>query len=217
MPTEPAFSKKLAGGSGSVFDVTGIRRQGRILDFDLENRPLTYWYDDVTTPEITAIAWMWYTPSGDVDPSLANVAILEPPPNGEYSARMMLRRFVEVYNEADMVTGHYIRKHDLPMINAALIEYGMEPLGPKLVSDTKLDLVSRKGLPVSQQALGEIFETKRPKVPMPQAKWRDANRLTPEGMNKTIVRVTGDVAQHIQVRRELLERGLLKPPTLWVP
>jgi hypothetical protein len=33
--------------------------QERLLVFDLENRPLAYWYDGETTSEITAFGWKW--------------------------------------------------------------------------------------------------------------------------------------------------------------
>ena len=31
----------------------------RVLHFDLENRPLSYWCDDRPSAEVTAIAWSW--------------------------------------------------------------------------------------------------------------------------------------------------------------
>ena len=46
------------------------------------------------------------------------------------------QEFVEAYNTADMVTGHYITGHDLPMINGALMECRMPPLGPTWVQDS---------------------------------------------------------------------------------
>jgi len=36
-----------------------VRSKQRILDFDIENRPLSYWIPDQPTAEITAIAWAW--------------------------------------------------------------------------------------------------------------------------------------------------------------
>jgi hypothetical protein len=190
---------------------TTVRAQHRILDFDIENRPLTYWFGDVTTSEITAIAWSW------ADEDVTDVAVLLPPPDHETSAVDMLSAFAEAYDQADVVTGHFIRKHDLPIINAALLEYGLQTLGPKLTVDTKLDLVKRGGLAASQQALGGMFDLKAPKVQMPQQRWRDANRLTDAGIEGAIQRVTGDVIQHKELRAELAERGLLLPPRMWTP
>jgi hypothetical protein len=185
--------------------------QHRILDFDIENRPLTYWWGDATTAEITAIAWSW------VGEEEVHVRTLQPPPDDEGSALAMVDDFMQAFDEADVVTGHYIRKHDLPIINASLVELGLAPMSSKLTSDTKLDLLKTGQLAVSQQALGGMFHLEKPKVAMPQQKWRDANRLTPAGIEGAIGRVVGDVLQHKEMRAELLERGLLKPPSLWRP
>lgn len=194
--------------------ITSVRFYGRILDFDIENRPLSYWFDDRTTAEITAIAWMFYDWWEGHGPE---VRVLEPPPNHETSAIRMLTHFKRAYDEANMVTGHFIRKHDLPIINAAMIEYGMEPLGPKMTSDTKLDLIRTASFSASQLNLSGMLDVKAPKPRMSTGRWRDANRLTVEGRQSAIERVTGDVRQHMEMRAALLEAGLLSPPRMWTP
>lgn len=105
--------------------------------------------------------------------------------------------------------------HDLPMINGALMEYGMPGLLDKLVQDTKCDLLSVKGLSKSQESLGAMFRLEQAKVQMNQSKWRAANRLTPEGLKEVRERVTGDVRQHMALRLELLKHGYLAPPKMW--
>lgn len=199
----------------SLFKVT--ERPLRVLDFDIENRPLHYWWGDMTTAEITAIAWAWYgdeTRHGRAD---VEVRLLRRPPYGEASALEMLEDFVTAYNEADMVTGHYIRGHDLPVINAALMELGLPSLGVKLTSDTKLDLVRRSKMSVSQKNLSQMLGVQAPKIDMPMVNWRDANRLTDDGLELTKGRVVGDVLQHMELRKVLLERRLLGAPKVWVP
>jgi len=54
-------------------------------------------------------------------------------------------------------------------------------------------------------------------VNLGQTDWREANRLTPEGIDKTRRRCVGDVKQHIALRRELLKRDWLKAPRVWRP
>lgn len=176
----------------------------RVLDFDIENRPLSYIGSDFTTAEVTAISWAW------ADATDVTVYLL-----GEHELPFILERFVAVYNQADMVTGHYLRGHDLPMINGALMECRMAPLADKMVQDTKIDLVRSKGLSLSQESLGAMFRLEHAKVQMNQIKWRAANRLTPEGLAEVRARVTGDVRQHMALRRELLEHGYLSPPSVW--
>lgn len=179
-------------------------RPQKVLDFDIENRPLSYLGSDFTTAEVTAIAWAW-TDSPDV-----TVYLL-----GETDLIDILRRFVAAFDTADMVTGHYITGHDLPMVNGALMECRMPPLPDKLVQDTKTHLIRSKGLSLSQESLGAMFRLEHEKVVMNQSKWRAANRLTREGLAEVRKRVTGDVQQHIALRRELLACGYLGPPRNW--
>jgi len=179
----------------------------RILDFDIENRPLSYWYKGEPTSEITAIATCWVD-----DLSTLKATVL-----GRETLEEILVDFVKLYNEADMVTGHYIIRHDLPTINGALLELGMPQLGPKLVSDTKMHMHKKAGIPATQEYLSEIFNISAPKVGMTQNKWRKANRLTPEGLALTEKRATGDVVQHMLLRNRMLEMKLLAPAKMWRP
>ena len=73
---------------------------------------------------MTAIAWAFTDKPRDIFYALLT--------KDEASYREMLEAFVAAYNQADMVTGHYIRRHDLPILNGALVEEGMPPLAAKL-------------------------------------------------------------------------------------
>jgi hypothetical protein len=180
-------------------------RPMRVLDFDVEARPLHWISGDYVSKEITAIAWAWCD-----EPERVTCYLL-----GESDPIAMLQAFLMAYRQADMVTGHYIRGYDLPMVNGALTEYQLPTLPDKLTQDTKLDLVRRQGLSGSQENLGTMLRLEHPKVKMDQAKWRDANRLTPDGIALTRERVVGDVRQHIEMRRRLLELGYLGAPVVW--
>lgn len=179
----------------------------KILDFDIENRPLSYWIPDQPTAEVTAIAWCWVNDVLDVQVRLL----------GRSSLEAMLMDFYNSYCEADMVTGHYIRKHDLPLINGALMELGLPQLPPKLTCDTKLDMVRKLAIPATQEYLSEILDVPMDKVHMTQGMWREANRLTPEGISQTQRRVVGDVVQHIMLRQKMLDAGMLSAPKVWRP
>ena len=177
----------------------------RILDFDIENRPLSYLGSDFTTGEVTAVSWAWTD-----TPERVTVYLL-----GETDLPSILIAFLKAYDLADMVTGHFIRAHDLPMINGALMEFGMPALADKMTHDTKIDLMKLKGLSKSQESLAAMFRLDHQKVHMTQIKWRAANRLTPEGLAHVRERVVGDVQQHIELRAELLRGGYLAPPSIW--
>lgn len=183
----------------------------RILDFDIENRPLSYWYDGNPTAEITAIACSW------MDEDEITCWQLDPW-DMEGSMFDMLHGFSVLYEQADMVTGHYIRKHDLPIINGALMENQMMPLKAKLAHDTKSDLIKTGGLSMAQEALGAMYELERVKFHMTQNDWRRGNRLVdPIGFKLTHDRVTEDVKQHKELYRVLQEHQVLKAPKTWRP
>ena len=175
-----------------------------VLTFDCECRPLSYWYDDATTAEITAIAASW----GADEPVKCWLL-------GRDDPRQMHEEFEALYREADILTGHYIRKFDLPLINGARFELGMSPLPTAYTCDTKLDLMPFKHLPQSQETLSDMLGIAEPKVQMSQKKWRAANRLTPYGLEQTEARVVGDVRQHQAMRAELLRLGMLRAPRRW--
>ena len=183
------------------------KRRVKILDFDIENRPLAYWYDDIASVEITAIASCWVD-----DLNSLQVHLL-----GRSAPEEMLKAFVTRYNEADMVTGHNIRRHDLPIINGALMEYGLPQLEPKLTCDTRWDLRKKAGIPASQEFFEALFETPIQKQKVSHKDWRSGNRFELNGMKIVDQRVTSDVLGHILMRNDMLKRNLLKAPRVWKP
>lgn len=217
--------------------VTSSRaRAARVLDFDTEARPLSWYAGDWVTKEVTAIAAAWVGPDGKAEGDV-HVWTLNPFEHMDLSCirktrqaedfsaefdramdvstRLMLKGFVEFYDQADMVTGHYIRGYDLGVLNAAMLEFELPPLRDKLTCDTKGDLVKFSGLSKSQENLGALMKLDHQKVDMNQRKWRAANRLSREGIQLTRERVVGDVLQHIEMRHKLLKEGLLRAPRVW--
>jgi DNA polymerase elongation subunit (family B) len=179
----------------------------RILDFDTECRPLHYseWRDE---SQITALAWGW------VDEPRVHHRLLAQDLSNE---REILAQFLEVYREADMVTGHYLVRHDLPLINDHCMRFGWGLLQPKRVQDTKTLLPRVKGLGLSQENLGTLYELDKKKHRMNGRRWAMANTLTAEGMEEARKRVVADVRQHKELRRVLLDHGYLKVPKTWTP
>ena len=185
-----------------------LRRKARlkILDFDIENRPLSYLGMDFTTAEITSIACS-FNGSREIFTWLLGIDDMDD----------ILEGFRAMYDHADIVTGHYIRRHDLPIISGMLLEAQLPPLGAKLTSDTKLDLKAAKGVSLSQENLSAMFGLRAPKVQMNTPRWRAANRLSPEGIELTRKRVEGDIKQHKALRKYLVEHDMLRAPELWRP
>ena len=183
---------------------------GRILNFDIEARPLGWYGGDFTHKEVTVIASAWEDdPNGTME-----VMHLT---KREGSGATMLRHFLKRYNEATVVVGHYIRGFDLPLINSSLMDYDLPSLTPKATHDTKGDLMKLHGISKSQENLASYLGIESPKVGMSMQEWRLANRLTPAGIDLAIERCVGDVFQNMEMHAELVRRGLLSAPRRWSP
>jgi hypothetical protein len=180
-----------------------------VCDFDTESRPLSWINSEFVSSEITAVAWTLHEDGGTV-PFISTWLLGE-------DGYADLMEFWTALSKADIVTGHFIRRHDLPRVNAMRIEIGLGPLPRLFTQDTHGDLTRIASLSKSQEGLGDMLGLVSPKVKMTPQDWREANRLTTEGILKTEERVIGDVRQHVELRRALLDRGLLKPGRYWSP
>lgn len=196
------------------------QRQRRELCFDLENRPLAYWYDGQTTSEITAFAWKW------LDREAVNSMLLRG--DGRFqcswarsgesvtlSDEGAYRKFSEVLAAADLVYGHNIRYHDLPMLNAGLLRRDMAILKPLLTTDTLKDYPRRNGLSASLENLAAMYGLEGEKKTMRQPDWEKANRLSPDGLELARERVVSDVLLQERLKQKI--NPILKPPRVWRP
>lgn len=185
-------------------------KQLLVLDFDIETRRIGFhnggrFNPDGCEPVIIAAAF-------DGEP--VKTMSLKPLWS-ERDARRMMRWFRELWDEADVVTGHYIRKFDLPILNGSLMEWGMEPLSQKLTLDTKLDLKEVGGLSQSQENLSALKDLEASKFHMNDNWWRKVARLTPEGLALAEERVITDVQQHQELRTALSR--WFKSHVVWSP
>lgn len=194
-----------------------LKKKLRILGFDLENRPLAYWYDGQTTSEITAIGWKWV---GETD-----VHTLMLTANGKFvlpsgiklKAEDTYLHFRNTLASADIVFGHNIRKHDLPIFQAGLLRRELPPLPPILNTDTLRDIPKKNGLSASLANLSAMYGLEGEKQSMSHSDWELSNRLTDEGIALARGRVVGDVLLQEQLRQKLLDLQLLRPPRMWNP
>ena len=183
------------------------------MDFDVECRPLAWYGGDFVTRQPTAIAWKFLGNEGE--PNVAVIGESDRSSKVLEEEAAMLLAFKEAFDAADMVTGHYIRGFDLPLLQGSLLRLGLPLLGDKKAQDTKNDLLRFSGASKSQENLGAMFELEHPKIPMNTTKWARANMLLPDGIEATRERVVGDVSQHIELREKMLELGALGPCPVW--
>ena len=180
-----------------------VARKLAILDFDCEARATGYGDPNWVPQEVTAIAWSWI---GD-----ERVACQL----RSWGVRRMLERFRRAYEQADIVTGHNIRRFDLPLLNAEMLRFDFGPLPAKLAQDTLREIVRTKGMKRDQDNLGKLFRTDVDKTPMAWQDWQDA--YSEKGWPMVKERVVNDVRQHKLMRDTMIEQGWLRAPRLWSP
>lgn len=191
--------------------------QERLLCWDLENRPLAYWYDGETTSEITAIGWKWSDERKVHTMLLQADGTFLKDDGSSFGSDDAYQRFAGLLAEAGIVYGHNIRRHDLPILNAALIRRSLPTLPALLTTDTCKDLPRRGGLSYSLENMVAMYGIKGKKYAMSQPAWEAANRLTPDGIGLARARVASDVLLQERLRAKLLELGILKAPKMWSP
>jgi hypothetical protein len=192
-----------------------VRQELKALGFDFENRPLAYWYDGQTTSEITAIGWKWTHEPKTKTLMLRADGRFETDDGDHITDAKAYALFQSELESADIVFGHNIRRHDLPIFNAGLLRREMRPLAPILTTDTLRDYPKRNGLSASLANLAAMYGLEGEKKSMSHSDWELSNRLTDEGIALARGRVVGDVLLQEQLRAKLNSLGLLKTPRRW--
>lgn len=187
----------------------------KILCFDLENRPLAYWYDGMCTSEITAFGWKWHHYHEVHTMLLTNDGHFEDDLGIRWPSATAHETFSTILQSADIVYGHNIRRHDLPIIQAHLLRLHLPPLGELTTTDTLRDYPKRGGMSASLANLAAYYGLEGEKKVMTQNDWEDANRLTSSGIPLARERVVGDVLLQERLRDKLLELEILKAPRTW--
>jgi len=194
----------------------------KMLGFDLENRPLAYWYDGMTTSEITAFGWKWSDDETVYTMLLSREGTFQFERSTEsepvwLSDKGAYEHFKEVLREADVVYGHNIRRHDLPMLNAGLLRRQLSILPPLLTTDTLRDIPKRGGMSASLENLASYYGLEGEKKGMTQHMWEEANRLKPDGLELARQRVVSDVLLQETLRNKLASLEILGQPRMWRP
>jgi DNA polymerase elongation subunit (family B) len=125
-----------------------------------------------------------------------------------------LKPLLAALGEADMVTGHNIRRFDLPVIQAEVMRLGLPSLEPVLAQDT-IKLRTSKGFKKGQDVLGRLYRIADEKLSLDWQAWQDA--YDEDGWQTIRDRAESDVAMHKQLRSALLELDYLKEPRRWSP
>jgi DNA polymerase elongation subunit (family B) len=184
--------------------------QGRILDFDIETIAAGFADPEWVPQKITCVAWSWIG-SDVVESRVCGPAGLFGKP--QLRAKM-LAPLLKALGEADMVTGHNIRRFDLPVLQAEVMRLGLPSLPVVLAQDT-IKLRTSKGFKKGQDVLGRLYRIADEKLSLDWQAWQDA--YDEDGWQTIRDRAESDVAMHKQLRAALIELDYLKEPRRWSP
>jgi hypothetical protein len=183
---------------------TTWKKHFRVFAFDIEARPGPWGGGDFTFRNMLSMA------AGFEGKPVAYLA----PGFLKYE----LERLIMPLREGNiLVVGHNAIKYDLPMLNGTLVKLGRPPLGPLLVSDTYAHLV--KSDYAYSKSLGNMAERFgiQAKGSMSEVQWERAYEGDPVYLERLKQYNIGDVLTVLALRKELLRRGILKPPRVWSP
>lgn len=185
------------------------KRDRRVLCFDLETLAAGY-ADPAWVPDkITVAAWSWMDGN--------HVEHLITGKDGFFSRRLRGERLAPIYEairQADLVVGHNVLRFDLGVLQAEAMRCGLKTLGPVRVRDT-IRVVKSKGFKKGQDDMSVTFGNPLKKKSLNHSEWDDA--YEEDGWPIPIERCVTDVQQNIELFRRQLDRGVLKPETLWRP
>jgi hypothetical protein len=173
----------------------------RGLCFDIENKPGTYGPGDYTHPKVTAIGWQ-FLDDDEPDSLILNRRALG-------TMRAGARRFAAIWDRADFVMGHNIRRHDVKILNGLYTSLDLPVLPKKRMVDTYLDQPKMAGLSRSLENLADRWNCPQKKMHLSEHDWERAYDGIPAGLELMRERVETDVTINIWLYRELCRRDLL--------
>lgn len=184
-------------------------RPARILDFDMESLAAGF-ADPAWVPQkITCISWGWVGYEGTNSAISTQMGFFIPS-----IRRTMLEQFLPVYEQADVVAGHNLLRHDLPLLKAECMRLGLPIPGPKLVEDT-IQIRKVKGLKKGLDNLGKLLKTQEEKQDMDWQAWEEA--YEDPTWQKVIDRCESDVRLHQDVRQKMIDLGWHAKRVVWTP
>lgn len=177
-------------------------RSLRGLVFDIENMPGTYGGGDYVHPKVTAVAGMF------LDQSRPRAWCFTR--RDEASMREDAEAFRSLWDRADFVVGHNIRRHDRKILDGFYTSLDLPLLARKKMVDTYLDQPKMAGLSRSLENLADRWDCPIRKLHLSEHDWERAYDGISEGVALMRKRVTTDVQINAWLYRELLERDLLR-------
>lgn len=181
-------------------------RELRGLCIDIENLPGTYGPGDYTHPKVTAVGWGWTDRGHRLTPVSQGRTFERRNVEG---MRTVAEEFRSVWNQADFVIGHNIRRHDRKILDGWYMTLDLPLLSKRRLVDTYMDQPKMAGLSRSLENLTARWNCPIKKPHLEEHVWEAAYDGQPWAVDIMRRRVQADVAINLWLWRELVQRGLL--------
>lgn len=176
-------------------------RKLRGLAYDVENAPSTYGGGDYVHPKLTAIGWQY------LDATRPYSVVFDR--RNPARMREQAEKFRRVWEDADFVLGHNIRRHDQKLLDGFYASLDLPLLSRKRQVDTYCDQPKMQGFSRSLENLAARWGCPEEKLRLSEYDWQRAYDGVPEGLALMRERVESDVRISIWLWQELKERGLM--------
>jgi len=185
------------------------RSRRKILDFDIETLAAGYADPDWVPHFVTAWAYCWIGTDEVVCRCLPVRALFDTKTRASF-----LKPLLKAMEEADVWTGHNLRRFDIPVLVAEAMKLDLPVPTATLVQDT-MRVPRGKGFKKGQDNLGTLLKAPLRKRSLNYQEWMEA--YAERSLDTVKERVVGDVLQHMQIREKMMARGWLAHPRMWTP
>lgn len=173
-----------------------------VLDFDTENSPAFYWYDEKSTDVLHTIAASYLD-----DEEVFSWQRRWDPKRGLLFPQKGYLAFKAMVEQADVVTCHNVIRHDVPLLRAYAFRESLPEIQWPRVEDTMKMVGKGKGLPKGQEYLADHFKLGERKMHVGLHTWERASLGDPEACQIVRERCESDVRSHKELYRALRRRA----------
>lgn len=174
----------------------------RLLVIDIENKPGTYGPGDFTHGKVTALGAMFTTETDAVGWVLHR--------DRPKQMRRAAAAFASLWEQADVIVGHNIRRHDIDLLRGLYTGLGLPLLPTRRTIDTYHDTPKIRGLSRSLENLAARWGCPEQKIHLSEFDWESAYDGIEWAEQKMHARVTSDVRINAWLLGELHRRNLLR-------
>lgn len=184
----------------------------KILFFDIETAPETAyiwkrWDTSVGESQVKepgyllCISWAW---AGETPQTQGLYGSRDWKRGEKTNDKQLVKKAWDLFNEADIIVGHNVKRFDIATLNARFVKYNLPPPSPFKIVDTYLLLKKSFNMPSRSLESASIFFGIDVKEKQPFTLWRDCMNGVSEAWDRLLSYCAHDVHVVEQLYYKLL-------------